>query len=61
MEGAENQQQNGETNRVRISYEEYQRLSMMIVAVMKEFEREGRENVQQKDILDKITRRIEID
>lgn len=33
------------SNKVKMSFEEYQKLSFMIVAVMKEFEAEGHDNV----------------
>lgn len=39
---------------MKISFEEYQKLSLMIVAVMKEFEAHGQDNVQQADIINRM-------
>lgn len=42
------------TKKVKISFEEYQRLSRAIVGIMKDFERGGMENVQQLDIINRM-------
>ena len=47
--------------KVKISFDEYQRLSMMIVAVMKEFEGNKQENVQQADIINRMVQKLEIE
>ena len=49
------------TNKVKISFEEYQRLTFLIVAVMKEFEASGQENVQQAEIINKMVHKLEIE
>jgi hypothetical protein len=49
------------TKKVKISFDEYQRLSMMIVAVMKEFEGNKQENVQQADIINRMVQKLEIE
>jgi hypothetical protein len=43
---------------VKISYDEYQRLSYLIVSVMKEFEQQNRENVPQSDIINRMVQRM---
>ena len=47
--------------KVKISFEEYQKLSLMIVGVMKEFEAHGQENVQQADIINRMIHKLEIE
>ena len=47
--------------KVKISFDEYQRLSLMIVAVMKEFESNKQENVQQSDIINRMVQKLEIE
>jgi len=42
------------SKKVKISFEEYQKLSLMIVQVMKVFEAQGQENVQQSDIINRM-------
>lgn len=44
--------------KVKITYDEYQRLSYMAVAVMKEFDQQGRENVQQSDVINRMVQRM---
>lgn len=46
---------------MKISFDEYQKLSYLIVAVMREFEVEGRDNVQQSDIINRIVQKMLID
>lgn len=41
----ESQPQPATQNKIKISFEEYQKLSYMIVTVMKEFEASGQDNV----------------
>ena len=45
--------------KVRMVYEEYQKLAILIINKMKEFEREGNENIQQYELVDKIVRDVE--
>lgn len=44
--------------KVKISFDEYQRLSYMAVAVMREFEVQGRENVQQSDVINRMVQKM---
>ena len=44
-----------------MTFEEYQRMAMMILSVMKEFEAMGQDSVQQTQIIDKMIRKIEIE
>jgi len=44
--------------KVKITYDEYQRLSYMAVSVMKEFDAQDRENVQQSDIINRMVQRM---
>ena len=43
---------------MKISFDEYQKLSYQIVAVMRDFEGQGRENVQQCDIINGIVQKM---
>lgn len=45
---------------MKITFDEYQKLAMIIVQVFKEFEFKGLESVQQSQILDEVTKRIEL-
>ena len=47
--------------KVKISFDEYQRMSYLIVAVMKEFEAQGLENVQQADVINRMVQKLEIE
>lgn len=49
------------SRKVKISFDEYQRLSLMIVAVMKEFESNKQENVQQAEIINRMVQKLEIE
>lgn len=51
---AEAQEAQAPSNKVKISFEEYQHLSQMIVMVMKEFEGSGQDNVQQAEIINRM-------
>lgn len=44
--------------KVKITYDEYQRFSYLAVSVMKEFDAQGRENVQQSDIINRMVQRM---
>lgn len=46
---------------MKISWEEYRKLSLMIVAIMKDFERAGMENVVQAEVINGMVRKIEIE
>lgn len=46
--------------KVKITFEEYQKLALMIIAKMKDYERDGQDNVQQYEIVDKIVKDIEM-
>ena len=47
--------------KVKISFDEFRKLSIMIISIMKEFERSGEENVRQQDIVEKMVQRIELE
>jgi len=51
----------GQAKKVKISFDEYQKLSYLIVEVMREFEVQGRDNVQQNDIINRIVQKMLID
>lgn len=44
--------------KLKISYDEYSQLSMSIVELMKQFEADGMENVQQAEIINKMVQKI---
>lgn len=54
-------QDQAHSKKVKISWDEYQRLSYLIVGVMKEFEQQGMENVQQADIINRMVQKLEIE
>jgi hypothetical protein len=47
--------------KVKISFDEYRKLSFMIITIMKEFEATGEENVRQGDIVEKMVQKIELE
>ena len=47
--------------KVKISFDEYQRLFLMIVAVMKEFEGSRQDNVQQADLINRMVQKLQIE
>jgi hypothetical protein len=62
MPGAGEQNPGADTGKkVKISFDEFSRTSFMIISIMKEFERQGEENVRQQDIVEKMVQRIELD
>lgn len=58
---AQPESQPAPSKKVKISFEEYQKLSFMIVQAMKEFESQGQENVQQSDIINRMVQKLEIE
>ena len=46
---------------MKISFDEFRKLAFMIIAIMKEYERTGEDNVRQGDILNKMVTKIELD
>ena len=58
--GAGEATQDGTTagKKQKISFEDYRKMSFEIIAIMKEYERAGEENVRQGDILDKMIKLI---
>lgn len=44
--------------KVKISFDEYQRISTLVVGVMKEFEAQGSDNVQQSAIIDRMVQKL---
>jgi DNA replication licensing factor MCM6 len=67
MQNAEQQQQNnqggteGGAKKVKISFDEFRKLSLMIISIMKDFERQGEDNVRQGDIVDRMVQKIELE
>jgi len=66
MQNAEQQQMNQGNapegaKKVKISFEEFRKLSFMIISIMKDFERSGEENVRQGDIVDRMVQKIELE
>lgn len=63
----EQNQQLNQTNaeaapkKVKISFDEFRKLSIMIIAIMRDFERSGEENVRQGDIVDRMVQKIELE
>ena len=47
--------------KVKITFEEYQRISVLIVATIKAREREGSESVTQSEIINDIVKQLEVD
>ena len=50
-----------QSKKVKISWDEYQKLSYLIVGVMKEYEQQGMENVQQADIINRMVQKLEVE
>jgi hypothetical protein len=46
--------------KVKITFDEYKKLSIMVIHAMKECERAGDENVQQQQIVDRLVKDIEL-
>ena len=46
---------------MKISFDEFRKLSIMIISIMKEFERSGEENVRQGDVVDRMVQKIELE
>ena len=47
--------------KTKLTYEEYTRISMMIIKVVQELEREGQESTTQSEIVNKVVQKIVID
>ena len=47
--------------KVKISFDEFRKLSFMIISIMKDFERSGEENVRQGDVVDRMVQKIELE
>lgn len=46
---------------MKISFDEFRKLSIMIISIMKDFERSGEENVRQGDVVDRMVQKIELE
>jgi hypothetical protein len=55
------EQQAAPSKKVKISFDEYQRLSYLIMATMKEFEAQNQEHVQQAEIINRMVQKLEIE
>lgn len=44
-----------------MTFDEYKKYAFMIIQIMKEFEREGEDNVKQGDIIERMVNMIEIE
>jgi len=58
-EPAAQDQQEG--RKVKISFDEFKKLAIMIITIMKEFERAGDDNVRQGDIMERMVQKLELD
>lgn len=58
-EPAAQDQQEG--RKVKISFDEFKKLAIMIITIMKEFERAGDDNVRQGDIAERMVQKLELD
>ena len=47
--------------KVKISFDEFKKLAFMIITIMKDFERQGEDNVKQGDIVDRMVQKIELE
>ena len=47
-----------EEKKVKISYEEYQRISTLVVASLKNFETQGQESAQQSEIINDVVAKL---
>jgi hypothetical protein len=45
---------------VKLSFDDYKKYAFMIIHIMKEFERQGEDNVKQQDIVERMVQEIEI-
>ena len=54
-------QQSQPERKVKITFEEYQRISVLIVATIKAREREGSDSVSQSEIINEIVKQLEVD
>ena len=64
MQNAEQNQQINNADaakKVKISFDEFRKLSIMIISIMKDFERSGEENVRQGDVVDRMVQKIELE
>ena len=48
-------------NKVKITFDEYQRLSVLITGILKKFEHEGQESVQQSEVVNRVIQSIVLD
>jgi hypothetical protein len=48
----------GEVTKVKVSYEEYQKLAFLILTHLKNLERDGIDNVQQHDIVESVIKSV---
>lgn len=57
---AANAQPEADGKKVKISFDEFRKLAIMIITMMKEYERAGDDNVRQGEIAEKIVIQIEL-
>ena len=50
-----------ESRKVKITFEEYEKLSKLIVSTIKTFERDGHDSIAQHEVVNSLVQRIEID
>lgn len=43
-----------------MTFDEYKKYAFMIIQIMKDFERQGEDNVRQQDIIEKMVKEIEV-
>lgn len=56
--GAPASEHNIQPRKVKISFDEYQQLSYLAVGVMRDFALQGRENVQQSDVINRMVQKM---
>lgn len=47
--------------KVKISFDEFKKLAFMIISIMKDYERQGDENVRQADIVEGMVQKLELE
>lgn len=58
---AERDQPAAEAKKIKISFEELRKLAFTIIAVMKEFESKGEDNVRQGDVIDQAVQKLDLE
>lgn len=59
--GEKEQPTPADAKKVKISFDEFRKFAFTVIAIMKEYERAGEENVRQGDIVDKAVKRLDLE